>query len=46
MSKLKGELSYKNWCIIKHSLRDRINEKEKEYKKCLEVNYSVTEKEI
>jgi len=24
MSKLKGELSYKDWCILKHKLRDSV----------------------
>ena len=29
MSKLSGKLSYKQWCILKHSLRDQIEYKEK-----------------
>jgi type I restriction-modification system DNA methylase subunit len=28
MSKIKGELNYRDWCIIKHALRDKVNEKE------------------
>ena len=45
MSKLSGYLSYKDWCILKHSLKSSIELKEKEYKERLKVNYSVTEKE-
>lgn len=28
MSKLQGKLSYKNWCILKHALRNQIAQKE------------------
>lgn len=28
MSKLTGELSYKEWCILKHALRDKVISKE------------------
>lgn len=28
MSKLTGELSYKDWCILKHALRDKVRSKE------------------
>lgn len=28
MSKLKGYLNYKDWCILKHSLRDKVKSKE------------------
>jgi hypothetical protein len=28
MSKLSGELSYKDWCILKHALRNQVKIKE------------------
>jgi hypothetical protein len=28
MSKIKGELNYKDWCIIKHALEEKIDTKE------------------
>jgi hypothetical protein len=28
MSKLKGELSYKDWCILKHGLKNSLHQKE------------------
>jgi deoxyadenosine/deoxycytidine kinase len=28
MSKIKGELSYKDWCILKHALAEKVNMKE------------------
>ena len=46
MSKLNLVLSYKNACILKHALRDKVATKEKEHEECLKVNYSVIEKEI
>lgn len=30
MAKFDGKLSYKDWCILKHSLRDKIELKKKE----------------
>ena len=37
MSKLNLRLSYKNACILKHALRNKISDKEEEYEERLNV---------